>query len=53
MNKSIEDALRYISNEIKQNPDAERSKLIDEAAQKYDLNPMQTQFLFNKFILDK
>ncbi|MCP4135860.1 MAG: hypothetical protein GY754_33135 [bacterium] len=53
MDKSIEDAMRFISGEIQANPDADKMKIINEASQKYDLNPMQTQFFTNKFVLNK
>ncbi len=53
MDKSIEDAIRYIGAELKDNPDIDRSKLIDEASQKFDLTPMQTEFLINKFVIGR
>jgi hypothetical protein len=53
MDKSMEDAFRYISGEINSNPDINRSKIIEEAAQKFDLDPKQTEFLINKFILNQ
>ena len=52
MDKSLEDALRYISDELKSNPDADKSKLINEASQKFDLDPIKTEFLVNKLILN-
>jgi hypothetical protein len=48
--KPIEDAIRFISMELKANPGADKSKLIQEAAQKYDLTPLQTEFLLSKYI---
>ncbi|MBN2159463.1 MAG: hypothetical protein JW807_08715 [Spirochaetes bacterium] len=53
MDKSMEDAIRYISNELKENPNAGKSKIIEEAAQKFDLDPKQTEFLVNKFVLNQ
>jgi hypothetical protein len=53
MDRSLEDAVRFISNELKENPDADKSKLIDIASQRFDLNPMQTEFLVNKYILQQ
>ncbi len=47
---SMEDAIRYISLELQDNPDADRTKLIEKASQQYDLNPIQTEFLLNKFV---
>ncbi len=51
MDDSIREAVKFIGLELKSNPDLDRVKLVNEAAQKYDLNPMQTEFLTNKFIL--
>lgn len=50
---NLEDAIRYISLELQDNPNADRLKLIEEASQKFDLNPMQQEFLTNKYILNK
>jgi hypothetical protein len=52
MNKSIEDAMRFISGELKANPGANKSKLIEEACQKFDLEPNQEEFLVKKFVLN-
>ncbi len=48
----MEEAMRFISGELKDNPEADRSKLIDQAAQRFDLDPMQTEFLISKFIMN-
>jgi hypothetical protein len=53
MDKSMEDVIRYISGELRDNPKADRSKLIDEASQRFDLTPMQTEFLINKYVMNK
>jgi hypothetical protein len=50
MDDSIKDAVKFIGSELKFNPEANKSELIDTAAQKFDLNPMQTDFLINKFL---
>ncbi|MBP7584529.1 MAG: hypothetical protein KBA61_10870 [Spirochaetes bacterium] len=50
---NIEDAVRFIGQELRDNPGASVVKLIEEASQKYDLNPMQQEFLTNKYILNK
>jgi len=52
MSKPMEDAVKFIGLELKINPEADKSKLIEEAAQKFDLSPMQTEFLINKYILN-
>jgi hypothetical protein len=53
MDKSMEDAIRYISGEIRDNPGANKAKIIEAAAQKFDLDPKQTEFLVNKFVLNQ
>jgi hypothetical protein len=53
MDKSMEDAFRFISQELKANPGANRAKLIEEACQKFDLDPKKAEFLISKFIMDK
>lgn len=50
MDSSIEDAMRFISAELMENPKADRLKLIEEACQRFDLNPMQGEFLTSKFV---
>ena len=52
-NKAMENAIRFISMELKDNPDADKTKLIDEASRNFDLTPMQTEFLLNKYVLGK
>ena len=52
-NKSLEEAIRFISLELQGNPDADKSKIIEIASQKFDLNPLQTDFLLNKFVFGK
>jgi len=53
MDDSIKDAVRYIGTMLKDNANIDKAKLIEEAAQKYDLNPLQTEFLTNKFLLSQ
>ncbi len=48
---SVENAIRYISGQLKENPDAKRSELINEASKKFDLTPMQAEMLVNKYVL--
>ncbi len=50
MDDSIREAMKFISENLKDNPGMDRLKLIDEASKKFDLNPMQQEFLTNKFI---
>jgi hypothetical protein len=53
MDSSINDAVKFIGRELAENPDADRVKLIEEASRKFDLNPLQQEFLTSKFILNK
>ncbi len=53
MDSSMENAIRFIAAELKENPGADKNALIDEASRKYDLNPMQTEFLVNKYVLNQ
>lgn len=50
---NIEDAVRHIGTELRDNPDADLVQLIEQASQQFDLNPMQQEFLINKYILKK
>ena len=47
---AMEDAIRYISCELKDNPETDKLKLIEKASQQFDLSPMQTEFLINKYV---
>jgi hypothetical protein len=38
-------ALHWLSERRKEDPTAPRARLIDEAAQRFDLSPMETDFL--------
>ncbi|MBN1498321.1 MAG: hypothetical protein JXA07_16230 [Spirochaetes bacterium] len=53
MDASMENAIRFISGELNANPNANRSELINEACKKFDLKPNQSEFLLNKFVLEK
>lgn len=46
----MQDAVKFISDVLKENPNADLSKLIEEASQKFDLNPLQAEFLLNKYL---
>ncbi len=53
MDESLKKAVKFMSEELKENPDANMNSLVNEASRKFDLNPMQTEFLINKFVLEK
>ena len=50
---SMEEAVRFISIELKDNPNADKAKLIERVSQEFDLTPLQTEFLINKWVLKK
>ena len=51
MDSSIKKAVEFIGLVLLDAPDTNKLKLIEEAAQKFDLNPLQTEFLTNKILL--
>jgi len=51
MDESLKNAIKYISSRIKENGDADMLNLIEDAAKMFDLNPLQSEFLINKFFL--
>ncbi len=53
MDKSLEDAIRFISQELIDNPGSDRSELIERVCSKFDLNPLQADFLYNKYVYVK
>ena len=42
----IKQAVQWIDDQLADNPSADRVKLVDEAARRYDLSPLDTDFLF-------
>ncbi len=53
MDESLSDAVKYISDTLKAEPEIDMLKLIEEVSQKFDLNPMQEEFLTGKYILKR
>jgi hypothetical protein len=47
--EEIRRAIRWISELRESQPDRKLSKLVEEAALKFDLSPQQTDFLYNFF----
>ena len=45
--EDLRKAVKWISEERKYNPEAKPSKLIEEACLKFDLSPMDAEYLFN------
>ena len=42
----IKQAVTWIDDQLIDRPDADRVKLVDEAARRFDLSPLDTDFLF-------
>ncbi len=53
MGDILQDAVRYISDSLKDDPNLDRLALIEEVSGKFDLNPMQQEFLMGKFLLER
>jgi hypothetical protein len=47
--EEIRRAIKWISELRESQPDRKLSKLVEEAALKFDLSPQQTDFLYNFF----
>ena len=45
--EDLRKAVKWISEERKFNPEAQTSKLIEEACLKFDLSPMDAEYLLN------
>ncbi len=41
----IKQAVKWIHEQMQDNPKADRTKLIDEAGRRYDLTPLDSEFL--------
>ena len=39
-------AVKWIDDQLMDRPQADRLKLVDEAAQRFDLTPLDTEFLY-------
>ena len=42
----IRQAVKWIDDQLKDNPQADRVKLLDEASRRFDLSPLDQDFLF-------
>jgi len=47
--EDIRRAVRWISENLAENPDQSRIKLIEQAVFRFDLSPLDTEFLINFF----
>jgi hypothetical protein len=41
----IKQAIGWIDDQLRDNPRADRARLLDEAARRYDLSPLDAEFL--------
>lgn len=41
----IKQAVKWIDEQLRDNPNADRLKLVDEASRRFDLTPLDTDFL--------
>jgi hypothetical protein len=46
----MEEALRFISDNLKNDPKSDALKLIESAGIKFDLSPLQMEFLIDKYL---
>jgi len=46
----VKKAVDWIAEQIRQNPAADRSRLIDEASQRFGLSPLQAESLYRQFL---
>jgi len=51
MDESLKEAVKYISSRIKENSNIDMLSLIEDTAKKFDLNPLQSEFLINKYLM--
>jgi len=42
----IKQAVRWLEEQLQERPDADRVRLVDEAGRRFDLSPLDTDFLF-------
>ncbi len=44
----IKQAVKWIDDQLRDNPAADRVKLVDEASRRFDLTPLDADFLFRQ-----
>ncbi|HVQ74742.1 MAG TPA: hypothetical protein VMT79_04290 [Candidatus Binatia bacterium] len=49
----IKQAVKWIDEQLRDNPGADRTKLMDEAARRFDLTPLDADFLIRQFATRK
>jgi hypothetical protein len=48
--ESLRRALRWLDDRVKDEPKAERARLVNEAAQRFDLSPVEAEFLLTNWV---
>jgi hypothetical protein len=48
----IKQAIKWIDEQLRDNPQADRVKLVDEASRRFDLTPLDADFLW-RFLADR
>lgn len=48
----IKQAIKWIDEQLRDNPQADRAKLVDEASRRFDLTPLDADFLW-RFLADR
>lgn len=49
----IKQAVQWLDDQLADNPGADRSKLIDEASRRFDLTPLDADFLYRHLAAKK
>lgn len=47
--ESLRRALRWLDEAVKERPSVQRGKLVDEAAVRFDLSPLEVEFLLSNW----
>lgn len=42
----VKKALKWVNEQLEENPKADRARLIDEACRRFDLSPLDADFLY-------
>ncbi|MFZ1061367.1 MAG: hypothetical protein WAP47_19490 [Candidatus Rokuibacteriota bacterium] len=48
----IKQAIQWIDEQLRDNPQADRTKLVDEASRRFDLTPLDADFLW-RFLAER
>lgn len=46
---ALQRAIEWMSDRLKEEPNASRGKLIDQASREFGLTPLQEEFLYSQF----